>query len=490
MRPSEQRALWAGAFALALATAVGVRADEPVFRYSAPIEIRQPAPFVQLALPPSAYAHVVQPGLRDLRVVDARGERAPHSLLGARSEQQTTEHTRPAVLYPLPARPAADGAWASPVEVVVDGDRIQVRKRGGTANSPGVADARRSGGWLVDLGEHKAGDPLPKWLRLQWSGPAEFTAGYRVDRSDDLRSWRSGGAGQLMALTSAAGPLTQPSVGLADGTGRFVRLVWNDAAAAPQVTGARVVAVERTAVAIDAPTDLVLAPVAPPTDAATVPEQARGALYFDFEGALPLDTLELRFASGTRVAPVRLQGRQRPDEPWRDLGQGVFYRLERDGSVNTSPALSVRQTVRFVRVIPDERAAPLDAGTTRLAVQAQLARLVFAAQGQPPFRLLAGSKDAPGGALPAETLVPALTEERARFGQAGLGAWRENEEAARRLEAEQREAKWRPLLLWSVLVAGVAALGFMVWGLARGTPAKPVANAGPLEAGETGAAPR
>jgi hypothetical protein len=46
------------------------------------------------------------------------------------------------------------------------------------------------------------------------------------------------------------------------------------------------------------------------------------------------------------------------------------------------------------------------------------------------------------------------------------------------------------LLLWSVLVAGVAALGFMVWSLARGTPAKPVADAAPPEAGETGVAPR
>jgi hypothetical protein len=45
------------------------------------------------------------------------------------------------------------------------------------------------------------------------------------------------------------------------------------------------------------------------------------------------------------------------------------------------------------------------------------------------------------------------------------------------------------LLLWSVLIAGVAALGFMVWGLA-GTPTKSAPNAAPLEAGEAGAAPR
>jgi hypothetical protein len=46
---------------------------------------------------------------------------------------------------------------------------------------------------------------VPQSLRLEWSGPAEFTAGYRVEHSADLRAWRPGGAGQLMALTSAPG---------------------------------------------------------------------------------------------------------------------------------------------------------------------------------------------------------------------------------------------------------------------------------------------
>jgi hypothetical protein len=57
-----------------------------------------------------------------------------------------------------------------------------------------------------------------------------------------------------------------------------------------------------------------------PTDPATLPEQARGALYFDLGGALPLQTVELRFSSGTRVAPVRLQGRRPP------IGRGAISR--------------------------------------------------------------------------------------------------------------------------------------------------------------------
>ena len=64
------------------AGALAATAAEPQpYRYAAPIEIVRPAPFVELALPVAAYAHAAQPDLRDLRVVDASGERVPFALL-------------------------------------------------------------------------------------------------------------------------------------------------------------------------------------------------------------------------------------------------------------------------------------------------------------------------------------------------------------------------------------------------------------------------
>ena len=119
-----------------------------------------------------------------------------------------------------------------------------------------------------------------------------------------------------------------------------------------------------------------------------------------------------------------------------------------------------------MRVVSDPRAAALDGAGTRLVVQARLERLVFAAQGEPPYALLAGSAQAPAGALPVATPVPDLADERGRFGLARLGTWVENEAVARRLEAERRAAQWRPWLLWTVLLLGIAGLGFTVWRLA------------------------
>ena len=71
----------AAGLVLGVAALVATAAEPQPYRYAAPIEIVKPAPFVELALPPAAYAHAAQPDLRDLRVVDAAGERVPFALL-------------------------------------------------------------------------------------------------------------------------------------------------------------------------------------------------------------------------------------------------------------------------------------------------------------------------------------------------------------------------------------------------------------------------
>jgi hypothetical protein len=460
------------AIAAALSASSLALADPAPYRYSAPIAISAQAPFVQIALPPAAYAHAEQDDLRDLRVVDARGERAPFALLAPRSTLHTTQQVREASLYPLPAKPSAAGVWASPVDVVVEGDRISVRRHGPAATAAPRAPGE-SGGWLVDSGEAHAGDPPPQSLELRWSGPAEFSAAYRLESSDDLRQWRPAGTGQVMALQSPAGSLTQPVVPLSDGAGRFLRLVWADPADAPVLTGANVLVAERHLVALDSAREITIAPSPEPAGRIAPDAASRRALHFDLGGALPLIDVDLRFAAGTHVAPVRLQGRNRVDEAWRDLGAGVFYRLERGGEVGQAPAIALPATVRYLRLVPDERAAALEAGASSLVVHASLATLVFAAQGEAPFRLLSGSVDAPAGALPASTLVPQLDAERARFGRAELGAFSADATVERAAERAEQQARWRPALLWGVLLLGVAGLGTLVWRLARSGPAAP-----------------
>ncbi|MEO8921566.1 MAG: DUF3999 family protein [Caldimonas sp.] len=438
---------------------------EPVpQRYSAPIAITEAAPFVRLLLPPSVYARSLQADLRDLRVVDGRGERVPFAFLAAPAAPAASEQLRNAVLYPLPPRPA-HGAWPSPVDVTVDGDRISVHRSEASLASSS-AFAVLSPGWLIDLGETVPGEAPPRRLRLAWSGPTEFSVPYGLETSDDLRNWRAAQGGQLMALQSAAGSLTQPFIVLPQPVGRFLRLIWLDTTAVPVLSGATALAPAPGLVVASAASELVFAPSVEPAGRSAA-ASSRQALHFDLGGDLPLLDIDLRFAGGTRVVPARVEGRSRVDEPWRELGAGLFYRLERAGVIAESPALTAPTHARFIRVVGDERTAALVAKETQLVVHAQLASLVFATTGEPPFRLLAGSVDAAEGALPVSTLVPQLDQERQRFGRADIGVFSEDADAARAAERGERIARLRPWLLWSVLLAGVAGLGLLVWRLAR-----------------------
>ena len=435
-------------------------ADEPAFRFRAPIEIKQPGAFVQLKLSPSDYAKSAQGGLADLRIVDAEGARVPFAVLTPlASETQTTEQLRPAMLYPLPKRPGPGGTWQSPLELSVQGDRISIKRTPGPSTATSA-----SAGWLVDLGDRKPNDPVTRAIRLQWSGPAEFSVAYDLESSDDLRQWRRGGGGHLMALASATGPLTQPLVPLPEGSGRFVRLVWADPQGAPVLTGAQSVATQRNDRPVDPPVEMELPSTAAP---AAADADSRRSLHFDLGATLPISELDLRLPPGTRVAPVRVQARSHAGAAWNDVASAVFYRIERDGKTSHSPPVPVQLHTRYLRVVPDERAAALDAAQTKLALKLPLASLVFASQGKPPFNLLAGSPDARAGALPVSALVPGLDEERPRFGQAATGTWSEVDEVVRALQSRERMAALRPYLLWAVLLVGVAGLGWMVWRLSR-----------------------
>lgn len=451
---------------MVLAAAASVAAEQP-HRVRAEIQPVKPGTFLQLPLPPSAYAHSLQPNLADLRIVDATGARVPFALLPPREAvQHEEERLRPVQLYALPRRAAPGATLGLPLQVEVQGDRVRVWPAAGATAS---AAPRESPGWLIDLGEPVAGQPAPRSLRLAWAEPAAFSAAFDLDTSATLRSWRSAGSGQVLSLPATTGALVQREVPLPAGHERFLRIVWRDAAAAPRLTGAQAVATQARS---EEPDPLLRLDLQPGFEPAREPHPA--ALHVDLGGPLPLRTLALQLPPGTQVLPVRVQSRNTGSEPWRDLTSGVFYRLQRDpGAGSVAPPLALSGSARYLRLQVDPRSPPPDPSQTRVLVQVAPLSLVYASQGTPPHALLAGSADATPGALPLATLVPDLERERARFGRAAVGPWVEDSVAVQAADRQARQARLKPMLLWSVLLAGVAALGFVVWRLARSRPRAP-----------------
>jgi hypothetical protein len=254
------------------------------------------------------------------------------------------------------------------------------------------------------------------------------------------------------------------------------------------VTAADAIAEKPRSRTLDAPATLKLAASPEPAGAAPADAQAAAqaarSLHLDLGGVLDLRDLDLVLPPGTQVLPLRVQRRNTAAERWTDVTAAVAYRIERPadaGGTSFSPPLTLNVRTRYLRLVPDDRAPAIDSARTGAVARVQLASLLFAAQGTPPYRLQVGAPPQAvftDGALPLATLVPLLDQERARFGRAELGAFTEVAAVAQQVARDEQLAAWRPRLLWAVLLAGVAGLGFMVWRLARGgaAPGHPAAH--------------
>ena len=175
-------------FACALVAVGAARAAEPRrIDTSAPIAIDAPAPFVaDRRCRRRLRARRAGRSARPARRRCARRARAVRDACRRASTVQTERagaRGRCSIRCRRGRLPTASGRRRSMSSSTATASRV---RRHGTAQRPPPAAApRESGGWLIDSGERARGEPLPRRLRLRWSGPAEFTAAYR--RRDQRR---------------------------------------------------------------------------------------------------------------------------------------------------------------------------------------------------------------------------------------------------------------------------------------------------------------
>jgi CHASE3 domain sensor protein len=98
----------------------------------------------------------------------------------------------------------------------------------------------------------------------------------------------------------------------------------------------------------------------------------------------------------------------------------------------------------------------------------QPATLVFVAGGTAPYTLAVGRDKAVPAARQIGDVAPGFTTAELRaLEQAHAGAAQMQGDAAQRASADAARAQRRLILLWGVLLLGVAAVAWMVWRLLR-----------------------
>ncbi len=181
-----------------------------------------------------------------------------------------------------------------------------------------------------------------------------------------------------------------------------------------------------------------------------------------------MDGLTLEFNQPNSLLKARVMSMDH-QERWSYHGEGLFYLLKDNGNqLLNEPLFMRRQNASALRleIIEDGTGSALDSTYAQIGYVPQ--ELLFIARGEGPFTLAYGNA--------------AMLHGTSRSNNISLGELTENSQqgflrkavvkdkvvlGGEELLAVPKPKPWKKLILWFILVVGVATLAYMAWSLTR-----------------------
>lgn len=427
--------------------AVQYHKDDFAFGYN--LEVDGSGAIYSVALTRDIYSSLVQTGLGDIRIFNSKGEVVPHEIRIAEVER---DYLTTAVDIPVFALSSEKGGSGDDLSVVI--------KRNKTGNIISLRDSRNDASkvvsYLLDLDE--AGS-YPLKLRLEWQAKVSFMVPVRLESSHDLIKWHRVTGGTLADLEFMGNKLQHKELTLEKKLGRYLRIIFADGKAI-SITGVK---------AVSGPQPLPTLREWVTTPLSRKEENGVTFLEARVEGAFLIDSLQIKFPQDNSILLARLHSRVKPGASWRYYGEKLFYSLlENEVELHSEPLMIPPSNNKSYRleVLQD------GAGLVEMVPELELGyiphELIFMARGEAPFILAFGN-----GSMNQEvsqnggTILQGLTDKKGkslvrsaalsdRFVLAG--------ETALGIRAV---LPWKRIILWLILIIGVAVLGGMVWSLSR-----------------------
>lgn len=436
-------------------------AQEPAdFARQWPILGSESEGLVRIELPSEVYLEMRHPRGLDLVGFDAAGRALALELLPpAAPEPPTASLARLQLpLFRLPRE--ADGDAPERLDLLIERDADGRLRRLHTGIGPEAAAARGEV-WLLDASA--ARDPLQALVVRFEAGTDALDARVALQASHDLANWESLGAPQaLVQISQGELRLERHRLALGGTRARYLRLLRHDAEAPLPIADITVELRPEVETAQAAPRWIALTGEAD----ADVPGRFRYAVG----GWLPVDRVEVSPPPAGSAFRARVSSRTSAEGPLSLLGEQVVFRLgQGDDAVRPEPLRSglLRAREWVIDTDPPQREAP------QLRVAFVPEQVLVLVQGEPPYRLAAGSARAVRSAVP---LQPVLAQLRARHGanwQPPLLALGDSSELAGEaaFAPAPEPVAWRQLTLWAVLVLGGLLVIGLVLSLLRAPPA-------------------
>lgn len=444
------------AAALCLPGAAAISQELPSrddYAYSFPLSIENDSEFFESDLPLQVYRSVSDSALRDAGVYNSQQQPVPRLFEQPPVPDNKEESIR---LDPVPLNTnLSEQPEQLRLLLQQAGRGITMQLDSSEANIPDSGNSIAA--YIIDARELQH-DLVA--LQLQWPKQAQgFIGRLLVEHGNDLQNWRRLGETSLADLEYSNTHIVQNRVDLVEDAFDFLRISWQnlpDTFQLDSVTG-----IYTMAGVPEKRDELILSPVSDTL------ENAR-EFVFDIDGFPPVDRINLLLKDENVVVKATIFSRMGEKDGWKRRHGGIFYKLSRQGSSLRSPPARVTPTR------DSQWKVKLESGVTSTPVQLQLGwkpdRLVFLAQGAPPFELVSGrAKDRlegfPQDRILGDRSIFKILTESGQPGSAAIGS-RKLRGGVQQLEVSTTNS-WRTSLLWAGLVAAVLLVGWLVYSLIR-----------------------
>lgn len=423
------------------------------YAWGFPVRADEASSFYRIELPLAVNQSSADARLRDIAVYNAAGE--PVSRVVERHE---AESIRQEQRHALPFAALYQDQYPDPdrirmlFEQMGSGVRIDVVSEGAELQkiSPPLS------AYVVDT---RSAEVAFDAVEFTWPDSLSgFMGRVTVEASDNLEDWRLVGAGAVADLREESVAIEQRRITITATDSDFLRLSWGGLPSRWSL--AAVHGVQRTETPQFSRQVLLL-------DSGGRDDSDNG-LLFDVGGNIRVDRINLELPEVNTVISADILYWDDGMDRWQRAGGGTFHHIRRgDNSVTSEPLK-----------IPPVRASRWKVVLSRGRQETPLAlalgwfpdRLLFVAQGEPPYTLGVGRPSAGEEAFPEERILGDRSiQQLAGTGGAVAAATLGERFPLGGLERElpPQPVAWRTILLWGGLVIVVVFVGWMAARLLR-----------------------
>jgi hypothetical protein len=416
------------------------------YAWGFPIEVRETASFYSVELPLEVNRSVTDPALRDVGVYNSEGNPLSRMFERAGEDQEQLERSNP-----LPALPLYEA------DSRADEDRLTLQREGSTTQfsfdledllAPDEGEVLVA--YIVDM---RQSDESASAIDLAWDQMKPgFMGRVIVEGGDDLQNWRQIGSAVVAYLREDSASIEQRRIALRRGDFDFLRIRWEglpDDWFLSQVMG----------VYVDGSADTSRKFIT--LESAGV-DPDDGGRIFSLGGAPIVDQLRVVLPDPNTVISARVMYWSERRDRWLEAGHGSYHHIIRNDNAVMSDPININKarTSQFKVIVTR--------GPTNANVQLEVGwrpdKLLFLAQGEPPFTLAAGNADDELRQFPQQRIYGArsladLAEKNGGVVEASLGQRYAIGGPARLVATTQ--INWQTVLLWLGLILGVVFVGFM-----------------------------